>query len=60
MEFSDPANWEEEKKKLPATSGGGTNFGPPLVRAIQFFMLHKDINSCFVFLTDGQAGYPES
>lgn len=39
-------------------NGGGTNFGQPLIRGLEFILLHRDINTCFVLLTDGHASYP--
>ena len=39
-------------------NGGGTNFGQPLIRALEFILLHRNIDTCFVMITDGQAAYP--
>ena len=39
-------------------NGGGTNFGQPLVRGLEFILLHRDLDTCFIMITDGQAPYP--
>lgn len=56
LEYSDPNSWSSAV--LPATASGGTNFGQPLIRGIEFILLHRNINTCFVMITDGSAGYP--
>ena len=42
-----------------ARNGGGTNFGQPLVRGLEFILLHRNLDTCFIMITDGQAPYPE-
>ena len=34
IEYESASKWKEEKHRLPNSSGGGTNFGNPLIRAI--------------------------
>ena len=51
-----PSNWNS--RKLPSMPGGGTNFGQALIRAIEFIILHKLENTCFLMITDGEAEYP--
>ena len=58
LEYDDPSKWYSNQ--LPAQASGGTNFAAPLSRAVESIKSHEDINSCFVFLTDGQASYPSA
>ena len=51
LEYSDPNSWSSAV--LPATASGGTDFGQPLIRGIEFILLHRNINTCFVMITDG-------
>lgn len=34
LEYSNPSQWETAKNNLPSNSGGGTDFGQPLIRGI--------------------------
>ena len=54
-EYSNPATWDSS---VLDPAGGGTNFGQPLIRAIQFILLHRSIHTCYVMLTDGISSYP--
>ena len=40
-------------------NGGGTNFGQALVRGLEFILLHRNINTCWVLITDGHAAFPD-
>ena len=40
-------------------NGGGSDFGQPLIRGLEFILLHRDINTCFIFISDGYANYPK-
>ena len=41
-----------------ARNGGQTNFGQPLVRGLEFILLHRNLDTCFIMITDGQALQP--
>ena len=46
----------------PATipiNGGGTSFGQALVRGLEFILLRRNIDTCWVIITDGHAAYPD-
>ena len=41
IEYADPKDWVKASEELPRDSDGGTDFGPPLVRAIEFVLRHR-------------------
>lgn len=51
IEYANPFSWNSGV--LPFSPSGGTDFGQPLIRGIEFILLHRDINTCFVMVTDG-------
>ena len=37
---------------------GGTNFGQAIIRGLEFILLHRELSTCWILITDGNAPYP--
>ena len=49
--YNDPGSWNSAV--LPASPGGGTNFGEAILRAIEIILDYRNSHTCFVMVTDG-------
>ena len=57
VEHIDPSNFQSSDLGLP---GGGTNFGRPLLAAMNLISRWSQENTCYLMLTDGLASYPRN